>query len=84
LIVLDILWLLSIINYKIGAWWRFGRVDSFCPKGHGFGSRSNLHLGTLGKSFTHSTMALWREIPAQYPRCVGSASEWWRTWRGAI
>ena len=35
-------------------------VDStpFCPKGHGFESRSNREVRTLGKSFTCS--CLWR------------------------
>ena len=39
-----------------GAWWRFGRVDAFHPKGHGFDSRSSRHVGTLGKSFTRSCL----------------------------
>jgi len=34
------------------AWWRFGRVDDFQPKGRGFDFRSSRHVGTLGKSFT--------------------------------
>src|SRR6218665_3823865 len=38
--------------------WRFGRVDTFRPKGHGFDSRSSRHVGTLSKSFTH--ICLWR------------------------
>jgi len=41
----------------IEAWWRIGWVDAFRPKGHLFDSRSS-HVGTLGKSFTHS--CLWR------------------------
>ena len=58
--------------------WRIGRVDAFRPKSHGFDSRSNRHVGTMGKSFTHS--CLWRsEILAQYPCCVESASEYWWT-----
>ena len=36
--------------------WRIGLADAFHPKGHGFDSRSSRHLGTLGKSFTHSCM----------------------------
>ena len=37
---------------------RIGRVDAFRPLGYGFDSRSIRHVGTLGKSFTHS--CLWR------------------------
>src|SRR6218665_147597 len=44
--------------YPVGAWWRFGRVDAFRPNGHGFDFHSSCHVGTLGKSFTHS--CLWR------------------------
>ena len=33
-------------------------VDAFRPKGHEFDCRSSRHVGTLGKSFTHS--CLWR------------------------
>src|SRR6218665_3624192 len=57
--------------------WRTGRVDAFRPKGHGFGSRSSRHVATLGKSVTHIILpvALRRGIPAQYPCCVGGASE---------
>ena len=46
------------INCNCGVWWRFGRVDAFRPKGHGFNSRSSCHEGTLGKFLTHS--CLWR------------------------
>src|SRR6218665_4218287 len=42
----------------LGRVWRFGRVDAFRPKDHGFDSRFSRHVGTLGKSFTHS--CLWR------------------------
>src|SRR6218665_24580 len=42
----------------VGHVWRTGRVDAFCPKSHGFESRSSRHVGTLGKSLTHS--CLWR------------------------
>ena len=41
-----------------GAWWLIGRLDAFRLKGRGFESRSSRHMGTLGKSFTHS--CLWR------------------------
>ena len=40
----------------VGRVWRIGRVDAFRPKGHGFDSRSSRHVGTLGKSFTHSCL----------------------------
>ena len=51
-------------------WWRF-RL-----KGHGFDSHSSQPRRDLGQVL-HSQlpMALRREIPAQYPCCVGSASE---------
>src|SRR6218665_2957101 len=42
----------------VGRGWCIGRVDTFCPKGYGFDSRSSRHVGTLGKSFSHS--CLWR------------------------
>jgi len=38
----------------VWTWWRFGRVDAYRPKGHEFDSCSSRHVGTLGKSFTHS------------------------------
>src|SRR6218665_2357893 len=37
-------------------WWRFGRVSTFRPKGHGLDSRSSRHVGTLGKSLTQSCL----------------------------
>jgi len=37
---------------------KIGRVDAYRPEDHGFKSRSSCHVGTLGKSFTHS--CLWR------------------------
>ena len=46
------------LKVKVGRVWRIGRVDAFRPRGHGFDSRSSRHVGTLGKSFTHS--CLWR------------------------
>src|SRR6218665_484248 len=42
----------------VGRGWRIGRVDAFRPKGIGFDCRSSRHVGTLGKSLTHS--CLWR------------------------
>ena len=54
-----------------GAWWRIGRFETFRPKGREFESRSIRHVGTLAKSFTCSGL----KTPAQYPCCVGSASE---------
>src|SRR6218665_640078 len=48
--------IMSTIN--TGMWWRIGRVDNFQPEGPGFDSRSSRHIGTLGKSLTHS--CLWR------------------------
>ena len=74
--------LMQIYVYIPVTRWRFGWDDSFQPEGRGFDSRSSRHVGTLGKSLTHS--CLWRETPAQYPCCVGSASEYKWTWRGAI
>ena len=44
--------------YYHGAWWLTGRFDAIRPKGHRFKFRSSRHVGTLGKSFTHSL--LWR------------------------
>ena len=52
----------------LGRVWRIGRVYAFRPKGHGFDS-----LGQVLNS--QLPVALRREIPAQYPCCVGSASE---------
>ena len=42
----------------VGRVWRIGRVDALRPKGHGYDFRSSRHVGTLGKSLTHS--CLWR------------------------
>src|SRR6218665_1578125 len=44
--------------FIVGHVWRISRVDTFRPKGRGYDSRSRRHVGTLGKSFTHS--CLWR------------------------
>ena len=35
-------------------WWLIGRFITFHPKGRGFESHSSRHVGTLGKSFTHT------------------------------
>ena len=40
----------------VGRVWRIGRDDAFCPKSHGFDSRSRHHEGTLGKSLTHNCL----------------------------
>src|SRR6218665_426236 len=40
----------------MGLVWPVARVDAFSPKGHGFDSRTNRHVGTLSKSFTHSCL----------------------------
>ena len=39
-------------------WWCIGRVKAFQPEGCGFESCFSRHIGTLGKSLTHS--CLWR------------------------
>src|SRR6218665_2750560 len=52
------LWLCSFHVLICGAWWLFGRVDNFCPKGHWCDSRSRRHVGTLGMYFTHSCLWL--------------------------
>ena len=41
-----------------GAWGLIGSVDAYRPKGRGFDSHSNHHVGTLGKAFARSY--LWR------------------------
>src|SRR6218665_3420727 len=48
----------GLLIHKHGTWWRIGRVEAFRPEGGGFECRSSCHLGTLGKSLTHS--CLWR------------------------
>ena len=35
-------------------WWLIGRFDALHLEGRRFESHSNRHVGTLGKSFTHS------------------------------
>src|SRR6218665_2223498 len=52
-----------------GTWWRLGLDDIFQPEGSGLDSRSSRHVGTLGKSFTCSCLALRRETPIPYPCC---------------
>ena len=56
--VMFMLYYVYILLYYVGHVWHISRVDAFRPKGHGFDSRSSRHVGTLGKSFTHS--CLWR------------------------
>src|SRR6218665_845983 len=66
-------WLgLSLI---VGRVWRIDSSDAFRSKCHGLDSHSSHHVGTLGKSFTHS--CLWRFGVKlwQYPCCVGSTSK---------
>src|SRR6218665_3585341 len=49
---------IDVILINCGTWWRFGRVDHFRAKGHGFDSRSSRQVGTFGKFLTHN--CLWR------------------------
>jgi len=65
---------MNIYTYA-GRVWRIGRVDAFRPKGYRFDSRSNRHVGPWASPSLAAAVALRREIPAQYPCCVGSASE---------
>src|SRR6218665_3689596 len=44
-------------QHSHGAWWLIGRFGAFRSKGRWFDSRSSCHVGTLGKSFTRSTVA---------------------------
>jgi len=59
----------------VGRVWGIGIVDAFCPKGRGFDSALAATYMDLGQVI-HSQLPveLRREIPAQYPCCVGSAS----------
>src|SRR6218665_1028473 len=50
--------LFSPACHAVGHGGALSLVYPFRPKGHGFDSRSSHHVGTLGKSFTHS--CLWR------------------------
>jgi len=45
---------LGNVRMKCGTWWRIGWVDDFQPMT--FNSRSSHHVGTLGKSLTHSCL----------------------------
>ena len=54
---LHVMYLIEFVRL-VGHGWHIGGVDTFRPKGHGFDSCSSRHVGTLGKSFTHS--CLWR------------------------
>ena len=46
------------VSRRITSWRLIGRFDAFCSTGRGLESRSSRHVGTLGKSLTHS--CLWR------------------------
>ena len=48
----------GLATCHVGHLWCIGRIDAFCPKSHGFDSRSSCHVGTLGKSFAFN--CLWR------------------------
>src|SRR6218665_452307 len=37
-------------------WWHIGRVEAFRPEDRGFESCCSRHVGTLGKSLTHSCL----------------------------
>ena len=39
-----------------GTRWRIGSVEAFRPEGRGFESHISRHVGTLGKSLTHSCL----------------------------
>ena len=77
-----------LYNYFPGvAWWLTGRFVDFRPKDRKFESRSNRHVGTLGKSFTRSCLwcfdvKLRHSIHAVSgaPLSSGGLEEW----RGAI
>ena len=46
------------MNHLVGAWLLIDRFVAFRLKGRGFKSRSNRHVGALGKSFTRSCLWL--------------------------
>ena len=52
-------------------WWPFVRVEAFRPEGRGFEYRYNPPCRDLGQVLN----SLRREIPAQYPSCVGGVYE---------
>jgi len=76
------------IHYELlWCWYSVGRGGSLVDSSP-FARRvvdSNLARRDLGQVL-HSQLpvALWCETPTQYPCRVGSTSEWWWTWRGAI
>ena len=41
---------------KDGAWWLSGKFGGLRPEDLKFESHSSCHVGTLGKSFTHSCL----------------------------
>ena|SRR6218665_3011892 len=45
--------------WDVMAHW-LSRIDCFQPEGRGLDSRSSRHVGTLGKSLTHSHSCMWR------------------------
>ena len=47
---------LSRLQIYWGMWWHIGRIEAFRLEGRGFESRSSHHVGTLGKSLTHSCL----------------------------
>src|SRR6218665_2058881 len=48
--------MLLLLLRLVGRVWSIGRVDAFHPKVQEFDSRFSRHVGTLGKSFTHSCL----------------------------
>ena len=48
-----------------GEWYLSGKFGALCPEGHRFESHSGRHVGTLGKSFTHSCLL----TPTQHQCC---------------
>src|SRR6218665_2825590 len=48
--------MLLLLLRLVGRVWSIGRVDAFNPKVQEFDSRFSRHVGTLGKSFTHSCL----------------------------
>src|SRR6218665_2455676 len=46
----------NYIHLDLDLWWLIGSFDTFCPKDHGFESRSSCHVRTLDKSFTRSCL----------------------------
>jgi len=53
---------LPFFHMICGTWYLSGKFGALRPQGRSFESHSSLHVGTLGKSFTHSCLI----IPTQY------------------